>query len=90
MEYRVATLEDLDLLTTSRIEVLRAANKLDDSVDMTLVEKESYKYYKKALADGTHFAILVMEGYKFIGAGGVSFYTVMPTYHNPDGKRLIL
>ena len=87
MEYRVATLEDLDLLTTSRIEVLRAANKLDDSVDMTLVEKESYKYYKKALADGTHFAILVMEGDKFIGAGGVSFYTVMPTYHNPDGKK---
>ena len=87
MEYRVATLEDLDLLTTSRIEVLRAANKLDDSVDMTLVEKESYKYYKKALADGTHFAILVMEGDKCIGAGGVSFYTVMPTYHNPDGKK---
>ena len=90
MEYRVATLEDLDLLTTSRIEVLRAANKLDDSVDMTLVEKESYKYYKKALADGTHFAILVMDGDKFIGAGGVSFYTVMPTYHNPGGKKVYI
>ena len=69
MEYRVATLEDLDLLTTSRIEVLRAANKLDDSVDMTLVEKESYKYYKKALADGTHFAILVMDDGKVGGFG---------------------
>ena len=24
---------------------------------------------------------------KFIGAGGVSFYQVMPTYHNPTGKK---
>lgn len=49
LEYRVATLDDLDLLTASRVKVLRAANKLDDSVDMTEVEKESYNYYKKAL-----------------------------------------
>lgn len=87
MEFRVATLNDLDLLTTSRIEVLRAANKLDASTDMANVEKESYNYYKKALEDNTHYAILVMEDDKFIGAGGVSFYSVMPTYHNPSGKK---
>ena len=87
MEYRVATLDDIDLLTASRVKVLRAANKLDDSVDMTEVEKESYNYYQKALADGTHFAILVMADGRFIGAGGVSFYNVMPTYHNPSGKK---
>ena len=28
-----------------------------------------------------------MEDDKFIGAGGVSFYSVMPTYHNPSGKK---
>ena len=87
MEFRVATLNDLDLLTTSRIEVLRAANKLDASTDMANVEKESYNYYKNALEDNTHYAILVMENDKFIGAGGVSFYSVMPTYHNPSGKK---
>ena len=87
MEYIVATLDDLDLLSASGGKGLRAANKLDDSVDMTEVEKESYNYYKKALADGTHFAILVMDDGKFIGTGGVSFYNVMPTYHNPSGKK---
>nr|WP_330371743.1 GNAT family N-acetyltransferase [Pseudobutyrivibrio sp. LB2011] len=87
MEFRVATLNDLDLLTTSRIEVLRAANKLDASTDMANVEKESYNYYKNALEENTHYAILVMEDDKFIGAGGVSFYSVMPTYHNPSGKK---
>lgn len=39
------------------------------------------------MADGTHFAILVMDDGKFIGAGGVSFYYVMPTYHNSSGKK---
>lgn len=28
-----------------------------------------------------------MDGDRFIGAGGVSFYKVMPTYHNPSGKK---
>lgn len=54
---------------------------------MTVVETETRKYYQKALAEGTHFAILVMDEGVFIGAGGVSFYTVMPTYHNPSGKK---
>ena len=87
MEFRVATEKDIDLLTTSRIEVLRAANRLDDFVDMSDVENESRKYYQKALADNTHFAVLVMDDDNFIGAGGVSFYEVMPTYHNHSGKK---
>ena len=30
---------------------------------------------------------LVYDNENFIGAGGVSFYQVMPTYHNPTGKK---
>lgn len=52
-----------------------------------MVEQESYAYYKKALASGEHIAYLVYAEGKFIGAGGVSFYQVMPTYHNPSGKK---
>lgn len=85
--YKIADIEDLEILTTTRVEVLRAANKLEDSVDMSLVEKESRAYYQKALADGSHVAVLVYDGEQFVGAGGVSFYTVMPTYHNPSGKK---
>lgn len=85
--YKIADIEDFEILTTTRVEVLRAANKLEDSVDMSLVEKESRAYYQKALADGSHVAVLVYDGEQFVGAGGVSFYTVMPTYHNPSGKK---
>lgn len=87
LSYKKATLEDIDVLTETRIEVLRAANKLSDDADMTEVEKQSYNYYQRAICDGSHIAYLVFDGSRFIGAGGVSFFQVMPTYHNPSGYK---
>ena len=86
-EYKKATIEDIDELVRTRSIVLRAANKLSDDVDMSLVEKESYEYYMRALETDEHIAYLVYNNGTFIGAGGVSFYQVMPTYHNPTGKK---
>lgn len=85
--YKRATLADLDILTETRIEVLRAANRLDASADMTQVERATLAYYRSALADGSHTAYLVFDGDVFVGAGGVSYYAVMPTYHNPTGRK---
>ena len=86
-EYKKAAVEDIDELVRTRIIVLRAANKLSVYVDMSVVEQESYKYYKWAIDSGEHIAYLVYDNKKFIGAGGVSFYRVMPTYHNLTGKK---
>lgn len=85
--YKRATLEDIDILTKMRIEVLRAANQLSDDIDMSEVERESYNYYQKALDDDSHVAYLIFAGDRVVGAGGVSFFQVMPTYHNPSGKK---
>lgn len=85
--YKKASIEDINELVQTRIIVLRAANKLSEDVDMSLVEQESYEYYKRALQTGEHIAYLVYDNDKFIGAGGVSFYQVMPTYHNPSGRK---
>ena len=87
MEYRIATIDDIEILTKSRIEVLKAANKLTDDTDRSEVEKASRDYYLRALVDGSHTAVLVFDNDKFIGAGAVSYYQVMPTYHNPSGKK---
>ena len=86
-ECKRATMEDIDELVRTRIIVLRAANKLSDDEDMSVVEEESYAYYRRALESGEHIAYLVYDNGKFIGAGGLSFYQVMPTYHNPTGKK---
>ncbi len=86
-EYRKATIDDLNILTKTRIEVLRAANGLDDNTDMSRVEKEARAYYENALSNDYHTAYLVFYGDVFIGAGGISYYKVMPTFHNPTGKK---
>lgn len=87
LTYKRATLEDIDILVKTRIEVLKAANKLCVDTDMGEVERQSYSYYQKALCDGSHIAYLVFNGSCCIGTGGVSFFQVMPTYHNPSGKK---
>ena len=85
--YKTATQQDIDILVTTRIEVLRAANKLADQVDMSEVAAQSRDYYEKALKDGSHTAILVYDKDQIIGAGGISYFRVMPTYHNPTGRK---
>lgn len=85
--YKKASIEDIDLLTATRVEVLRAANQLNEGVDMSLVEKQSREYYMETLQNGNHIAYLVFAGETFAGAGGISFFRVMPTYHNPSGQK---
>lgn len=85
--YKKAETEDLELLVETRIQVLRAANRLDASIDMSEVEAQSYAYYRRALADGTHTAYLAFDGELLAGTGGVSFFQVLPTFHNPSGYR---
>lgn len=85
--YKKASMEDIDFLTESRTEVLKAANQLADDADMAEVEAQTRDYYKKALSDGTHTGYLVFDGDRFIGAGGISYFRVMPTYHNASGNK---
>lgn len=87
LKYVKATLKDLEILTDTRIEVLRAANGLSEDVDMSEVKTQSYEYYREALQNDTHVAYLVYDGNAFVGAGGISFFRVMPTYHNPTGEK---
>ncbi len=87
LNFKKAALEDLEMLTKTRGRVLRAANQLEDSQDMSEVEAQSRAYYRKALVDGSHTAYLVLNGETLIGTGGISYYTVMPTFHNPSGKK---
>lgn len=87
LKFVKATPEDLEILTETRIEVLRAANGLTEETDMSEVKKQSYEYYQAALQNDTHVAYLVFDGDAFVGAGGISFFRVMPTYHNPTGEK---
>ena len=47
LTYRKASIEDLELLTETRVEVLRAANCLSGDADMSEVREQSYRYYQR-------------------------------------------
>lgn len=87
LKYRVATINDLDVLVETRIRVLRAANQLSDAIDLSVVARESRFYYIQSLMDNSHIAYLVYDADKIVGAGGVSFYRVLPTVHNASGEK---
>ena len=87
LNYKKAVLEDIEILTETRIAVLRAANQLSDDIDMSYVKEQSYLYYQNSLLGNNHVAYLVFDGHEFVGAGGISFFQVMPTFHNPTGKK---
>lgn len=87
LSYKIAAIEDIDILTELRAEVLIAANCLESNTDMTVVKKKTYEYYKKAFADNSHYAIIVYHNDRIAGTGAVSFYKVMPTFHNPSGEK---
>lgn len=88
--YRKASIEDLALLTQTRVMVLKAANQLPQDADMGTIPAMSRSYYTAALADGSHTAYLAFDGEEIVGTGGVSYYQVMPTCHNPTGRKAYL
>lgn len=85
--YKKANYSDIETLVNIRIQVLKAANRLNESTDMKNIEKELYSYYKEHLKEDNHIAYLVFNNDEFVGAGDIVFYKVMPTYHKPCGKR---
>lgn len=86
-----AGLSDIDLLTATRMEVLRTVFHVTDDESLPSIERNSYDYYQDSLNTDRHVAYLVFDRVngtdRFAAAGGISFYQVMPTCYNPDGRK---
>ena len=70
LTYKKASIKDIDILTKTRIEVLRVANQLSEDTDIVKWKENLYNYYQKALRNRAHIAYLVFGGTRFVGAGG--------------------
>lgn len=84
VEYRVATGEDMELLMSSRLEMLRVVNGLpeDGEFDNQLVQ-ESRVYF----ARGDQITVLALERGQVIGCATLCYIRLMPTFSHPTGKR---
>ncbi len=84
IEYRIATGEDMELLMSSRLEMLREVNDLPQGYvfDRLLVE-ESRAYF----AEGRQTTVLALEERTVVGCATLCYIGVMPTFSHPTGKR---
>ena len=82
--YRIADENDIDLLMSSRLEMLRVVNNLDDNYRYTdEMIRESQVYFET----GDQTTVLAMDENSVIGCASMSYIRVMPTFSHPTGKR---
>jgi len=84
VDYKTATLDDMDLMMSSRLEMLRVVNDLDLSYEYS---EEMIENSRKYFEDGDQTTVLAMDGEKVIGCATMSYITIMPTFSHPTGKR---
>ena len=84
IEYRIATNEDIELLMSTRLFMLREVNNLDEDYQYSdeLVDS-SRKYF----LEGDQTTVLALDDGKPVGCASMSYFTVMPTFSHVSGKR---
>jgi len=84
IEYKIATNDDIELLMSSRLEMLRVVNGLsEDYVYSDEIVRESRDYF----LNGDHLTVLAIDGGEVIGCASMSFMWIMPTFSHPTGRR---
>ena len=84
VEIRIATNDDIELLMSSRLEMLKVVNNLPADYEYTEeIVRESRDYF----LNGDHITVLAIDDGKVIGCASMSFMWIMPTFSHPTGKR---
>ena len=66
------------------MEMLRAVNGLDDDY---VIPEEMTEACRNYFLNGDHTTILAMEHGQVVGCASISYFTIMPTFEHPTGKR---
>ena len=84
VEIRIAAKDDIELLMSSRLEMLKVVNNLPSDYEYTEeIVRESRDYF----LNGDHITVLAIDDGKVIGCASMSFMWIMPTFSHPTGKR---
>ncbi|MCU9614904.1 GNAT family N-acetyltransferase [Caldibacillus lycopersici] len=83
MNYRKATMEDIDQLVE-----LRKKQLVDEGIEPCIdIDKELKAFFHKKLSDGTLIQWLVEDEEEIIACGAVVLYDFPPSYTNRSGIR---
>ena len=84
VEIRIAAKDDIELLMSSRLEMLKVVNNLPEDYEYSEeIVRESRDYF----LNGDHITVLAIDDGKVIGCASMSFMWIMPTFSHPTGKR---
>lgn len=84
MEFRIATKEDIELMMSSRLEMLKVVNGLPADYEYTeQFVNESRDYF----LNGDQITVLAIDNGEVIGCASISFMRIMPTFSHPTGRR---
>ncbi|MBR4403702.1 MAG: GNAT family N-acetyltransferase [Clostridiales bacterium] len=84
VEFKIATNDDIELLMSSRLEMLKVVNDLPaDYVYTDEIVNESRDYF----LNGDQVTVLALDGDIVAGCASMSFMRIMPTFSHPTGKR---
>ena len=84
MEIRIATKDDIELMMSSRLEMLKVVNDLPADYQYTdEIVKESRDYF----LNGDQTTVLAIDDGEVIGCASMSYMWIMPTFSHPTGKR---
>ena len=86
IEYRKATISDLDALVRIRLDFLRDADKIKSDEVIEVLLKNNREYMAASMADGSFVSWIAVEDDEIIATSGVTFYTLPPSPSNPIGK----
>ncbi|MCR5048232.1 MAG: GNAT family N-acetyltransferase [Saccharofermentans sp.] len=84
IEYRIATAGDIDLMMSSRLEMLHVVNDLSGDYEFS---DELIDYSRDYFLNGDQTTVLALDGQTVIGCASMSYMTIMPTFSHPTGKR---
>lgn len=84
MEYRITTSEDIELLMSSRLEMLKEVNHLPADY---VYDDDFVANCRKHFLEGDQTTVLALEDDKVVGCATICYMYIMPTFSHPTGKR---
>lgn len=84
MEYRIASADDIGLLVGSRLDTLRAVNRLDAGYQFS---NDFLDASRKYFLEGDQETVLAVDGGRVLGCATMCYISIMPTFSHPTGRR---
>ena len=84
IRYRISAAEDIELLLQSRMDTLRAVNRLDSGYRFT---DEFLAASRKYFLEGDQTTVLATDDGRVVGCATICYLEMMPTFSHPTGRR---